>query len=243
MYSRSDHTTDSLGKPNNTGFFVPTNSSETMHHALLISEVSREICAMMEYSSLPAVARTCRALHDPALDELWRDLFSIYPFVHLLPQVKPGENQRTSVRTLTSQQWTTLRKYSARTRSLYMCMIDDLPFFDRFSCLSNPPGPRFLLPKLANCRVSLSAEFATDPASLALVANLGTLCPNITDISISAPSEALSDDLANALSTSICHWNDLAHVACDDLTVSALEHLSQARNLDSLTACASAHLS
>ncbi|KAG6375709.1 hypothetical protein JVT61DRAFT_3284 [Boletus reticuloceps] len=143
-------------------------------------------------------------------------------------------------------------------------MIDDLPFFDRFSCLSNPPGPDSFFPNLRTVAwypdnhlamlpffrllcgptlTSLSAEFATDPTSLALVANLGTLCPNITDISISAPSETLSDDLANALSTSICHWKDLAHVACDDLTVSALEHLSQARNLDSLTACASAHLS
>ena len=51
---------------------------------------------MMDTSSLPAVARTCRALHDPALDELWRDLFSIYPFVHLLAEAMPGENQQAS---------------------------------------------------------------------------------------------------------------------------------------------------
>ena len=67
-----------------------------MHHALLISEVSREICQVMDQSSLPAVARTCRALQDPALDELWRDLYSIFPFVLLLAQDMPGENQQAS---------------------------------------------------------------------------------------------------------------------------------------------------
>lgn len=65
-----------------------------MHHALLISEISREICGELDQPSLPAVARTCRALRDPALDELWRDLYSIYPFVHLLTQVRLGESQQ-----------------------------------------------------------------------------------------------------------------------------------------------------
>jgi hypothetical protein len=158
----------------------------------------------------------------------------------------------------------TLRKYSARTRSLYMCMIDDLPYFDRFPCLSDPPDPQSFFPNLRTVAwypdnhlamlsflrllcgpalTSLSAEFATDPVSLATVAALGVLCPNITDISISASSETLSDDLANALSASICHWKDLKHVSCNDLTVSAMEHLSQVRNLESLTACASARMS
>lgn len=158
----------------------------------------------------------------------------------------------------------TFRKYSARTRTLYMCMIDDLPYFDRFPCLSNPPDPNSFFPNLRTIAwypdnhlamlpffrllcgpalTSVSAEFATDPASLAMVAALGILCPNVTDISISASSETVSDELANALSTSICHWKDLNHVSCDDLTVPALQHLSQARNLESLTACASAHLS
>ncbi|KAG8214266.1 hypothetical protein J3R82DRAFT_11079 [Butyriboletus roseoflavus] len=221
-----------------------------MHDVLLISEICREICGALDQSSLPVIARTCRALHDPALDELWRDMYSIYPF--------------TSIRCLTPQQWMTLRKYSARTRALYMCMIDDAPYFDRFPCLSNPPDPDSFFPNLRTIAwypdnhlamlpflhflcgpalTSLSAEFATDSASLAMVAGLGIICPNITDISISASSETLSDDLANALSTSICHWKDLKHVSCDDLTISAMKHLSQARNLESLTACASGRIS
>ena len=158
----------------------------------------------------------------------------------------------------------TLRKYSTRTRSLYMCMMDDLPCYSRLQCLSNPPDSAPFFPNLRTLAwypdnhlamlpffrllcgpalTSLSAEFATDPTSLALVADLGAMCPNITDISISSSSETLSADLANALSMSICHWKNLKHVSCDDLTVPALEHLSRARNLASLTACASAHLS
>ncbi|KAG9309229.1 hypothetical protein JVU11DRAFT_10708 [Chiua virens] len=72
---------------------------------------------------------------------------------------------------------------------------------------------------------TLSAEFATDTESLAMLADLGTLCPNITDISISAASPTLSNDLENALSTSIPRWKDLKHVSCDDLTLPAMEHL------------------
>lgn len=63
-----------------------------MHHALLISEIAREICAELEQPYLPAVARTCRALHDPALDALWREVFSIHPFFHLLTQAMTGES-------------------------------------------------------------------------------------------------------------------------------------------------------
>lgn len=144
-----------------------------------------------------------------------------------------------------------------------MCMIDASSYFDRFQCLSNPPDPDSFFPNLGTIAwypdnhlamlpflrllcgpalTSLSAEFAADPASLSMVSALGITCPNITDISISAPGETVSDDLTNALSTSICHWKGLKHVSCDDLTVSAMEHLSQARNLESLTACASGRM-
>jgi len=143
-------------------------------------------------------------------------------------------------------------------------MIDDLPYIDRFPCLSNPPDPDSFFPNLRTVAwypdnhlsmlplfrllcgpalTSLSAEFATDPASLAIAADLGVLCPNITNISVSPLNDTPGDDLVNALSTSICHWGNLKHVTCDDLTVSAMEHLSQARNLESLTACASARMS
>lgn len=140
----------------------------------------------------------------------------------------------------------------------------DISYSHRFPCLSNPPDPDSFFPNLQRVAwypenhlamlplfrllcgpalTVLSAEFAVDPTSLAMLAALGTLCPNIVQISISASTIALSDDLANALSTSMCRWNDLKHVTCDDLSLSAMEHLSQARNLESLTACASGNMS
>ncbi|KAG9309230.1 hypothetical protein JVU11DRAFT_10709 [Chiua virens] len=60
-------------------------------------EISREICALLDQSSLPVVARTCRALLDPALDELWRDLYNIFPFIHLLTLAQPGESYQASL--------------------------------------------------------------------------------------------------------------------------------------------------
>ena len=178
-----------------------------------------------------------------------------------LPRVSSILN-RTLIQFPTCQQWITLRNYSARTRSLSTSMLYDMP--DGFPCLSNPPHPDSFFPNLRAVAwypnnhlamlpffrllcgptlTSLSAEFGTDPTSLAMLASLSTLCPNIVHISISAETPALHDDLSTALSTSICRWNDLEQVLCDGLTVSAMEHLGQVKNLTSLTACASERMS
>ncbi|KIJ61284.1 hypothetical protein HYDPIDRAFT_42699 [Hydnomerulius pinastri MD-312] len=234
-----------------------------MHHALLISELCGQICSLLDQASLALLARTCSALRDSALDELWKDLYTLHPFLYLLSQ-DPCDNSdsgMTSVRRPSAEEWETLRKYAARTRSLYMCIIEDPPItVDRFLALSNPPGAIPLFPNLRTLAwypsnhqemlpflrllcgpsiTSLSAEFAIDPASLSMLASLGTLCPNVSDISISAANAVLTDDMTVALSTSICQWHLLKEVACDDLSISAMEHLSQTRGLESLTVFAS----
>ncbi|KIK93233.1 hypothetical protein PAXRUDRAFT_829168 [Paxillus rubicundulus Ve08.2h10] len=239
-----------------------------MHHALFISEVCREICGLTDQSSLPALARTCRALQEPALDELWKNLYSIHPFLHLLTRssCEDAESSQTAVQRPTPPQWDTLRKYSERTRSLYMCIIDDPPTTssDYISALFNQPNSPSFFPNLralawypANheemlpflrflCGPSLthlSAEFTNDPANLAMLASLGALCPNIADISISAANATIIAEMTDALSASICQWNDLKQVSCDDLTLPALEHLGRTRGLESLTAYASDHMS
>ncbi|KAF8837697.1 hypothetical protein BDN67DRAFT_972619 [Paxillus ammoniavirescens] len=238
-----------------------------MHHALFISEVCREICGLLDQSSLPALARTCRALQEPALDGLWKDLYSIHPFLHLLTQSWcEGANFTECNQRPTPSQWDTLRKYSERTRSLYMCIIDEPPTTssDYLSVLFNPPNSASFFPNLralawyptnheemlpflrllcGSSLTHLSIEFTNDPVSVVMLASLGALCPNIADISISAANATISAELTDALSASICQWNDLKQVSCDDLSLPALEHLSRTRGLESLTAYASDHMS
>ncbi|KAF9218806.1 hypothetical protein BS17DRAFT_790701 [Gyrodon lividus] len=242
-----------------------------MHHALFISEVCREICGLLDQSSLPALARTCRALQEPALDELWKTLYSIHPFVHLLTlnfcedAGLVESRQQAIAQRPTPPQWDTLRRYSARTRSLYMCIIEDPPTSSNyfFSVLSDPPHSTSFFPNLqalawypdnhkemlpflrllcGPALTYLSAEFTADPANLVMLASLGALCPNIVNITISASNAIIRDKMTDALSTSICQWNDLKQVACDDVSLPAMEHLSQT-GLESLTAYASDRMS
>ena len=64
-----------------------------MHHCLLVPEIVANIAAecndatyMTETSSLFAMATTCRAFHESALDALYRDLWSIGPLIKCLPR-------------------------------------------------------------------------------------------------------------------------------------------------------------
>ena len=63
-----------------------------MHHTLQIQEILLNIFGHChpptgEYTSsdLPALARTCRAFKEPALDVLWEELVNLSPLAQCLP--------------------------------------------------------------------------------------------------------------------------------------------------------------
>jgi hypothetical protein len=82
-----------------------------MHHALEIEEILSNIFAYCSYSEeipfllichrektspeLAALARTCRAFTEPALDALWRELIDLSPLARCLPE---ASNRGTVVR-------------------------------------------------------------------------------------------------------------------------------------------------
>lgn len=71
--------------------------AQLMHRALLISEVLSEIFAHVNEDlgprlagkkpSLEALARTCKAFHEPAMDLLWADLDGITPLLGCVPRL------------------------------------------------------------------------------------------------------------------------------------------------------------
>ncbi|KAF8441546.1 hypothetical protein L210DRAFT_3644823 [Boletus edulis BED1] len=106
-----------------------------MHHTLEIPEILLDIFGRCRYpgtgaetasSDLPALARTCRAFKEPALDLLWKNLPDPSPIVRCLPeashcrQISPEKkNKRYSFcRILTQTEWDILRSYTCRIQSL-----------------------------------------------------------------------------------------------------------------------------
>jgi hypothetical protein len=68
-----------------------------MHRALLISEILSEVFAHVNEDlgprlagkkpTLEALARTCKAFHEPAMDLLWADLDGITPLLGCVPRL------------------------------------------------------------------------------------------------------------------------------------------------------------
>jgi hypothetical protein len=62
-----------------------------MHRALLIDELLRQIFSIISEDgseTLGALARSCRAWTDPALDFVWMRLTSVAPLLHIIPGVQ-----------------------------------------------------------------------------------------------------------------------------------------------------------
>ena len=60
-----------------------------MHRCLLIPEIARLICSELRNvgarKSLAALAQTCLAISEPALDSLWYEIHDIIPLVKCMP--------------------------------------------------------------------------------------------------------------------------------------------------------------
>ncbi|KAJ7696569.1 hypothetical protein B0H17DRAFT_1198080 [Mycena rosella] len=56
-----------------------------MHSALLLDDVLRQILALCPVGCLPAVASSCQAWRDPALDGIWCHIGSLVPLLNLIP--------------------------------------------------------------------------------------------------------------------------------------------------------------
>ena len=60
--------------------------SRRMHHALEIQEILLNVFDQCCSFHLPALARTCRAFKEPALDVLWENLDDLSPLVGCIPE-------------------------------------------------------------------------------------------------------------------------------------------------------------
>ncbi|KAF8120218.1 hypothetical protein EV363DRAFT_1281596 [Boletus edulis] len=133
-----------------------------MHHALEIQEILLNIfghaSSYYQTTDLVALAITCRAFKDPALDVLWEILPDLSPLAQCVPEASqltedPGVLQRyyspskcySFHRSLTQNEWDILRSYTRRIRS-----IGTLHGLNRKSLkrLWRPPNPEPLFPNV-----------------------------------------------------------------------------------------------
>ncbi|KAH7903462.1 hypothetical protein BJ138DRAFT_1074085 [Hygrophoropsis aurantiaca] len=97
-----------------------------MHRGLLIHDIQLLIFSqILDRPTLSALARTCHALGETALDVLWSDLDCFPRLIQCLPkdlwkseQRHPGYIKLTLCRPMSTSDWVIFQKYSRRVRSV-----------------------------------------------------------------------------------------------------------------------------
>ncbi|KAG1751464.1 uncharacterized protein EDB91DRAFT_1243725 [Suillus paluster] len=184
-----------------------------MHPALRNLEVICTISSHTEYGSLPALASTCRAFEDSALNVLWKHLRSVEPLVKCLPGGLFGTDQGCVVlqKPLDDKMWETLARYTSRVHSITVVQFAKdtiLPVIERLSLimLSCPSAPASLFPNLRKLTwyadgtrgaadflrmafvpslVEVNLRIASaSSAFLSVLSSLGTLCPRLQSMAV-----------------------------------------------------------
>ncbi|KAF8549412.1 hypothetical protein OG21DRAFT_1447879 [Imleria badia] len=233
-----------------------------MHQVLQIQEILCNIfghCRLptswhTHTSDLPALARTCRAFKEPALDVLWKELLDPSPLVRCLPDSDASgynfyNDCYSFLRSLTQIEWGILRSYTRRIRSMldekdaldwesvmiFLNLPTTEPLFPNLRHLHTKQSSgieHFLcmsFPSLISLSIDLSKEDEQDPYLLqGPLESLSKLSPNIRRLSIH-PGQPDMIAFGNFFSGYICRWQDLQTVDCRviNLDVDALAHLSR----------------
>ncbi|KAG0709262.1 hypothetical protein DFH29DRAFT_222357 [Suillus ampliporus] len=225
-----------------------------MHRALLVSDVLLEIFAYVNQildpssagdasqsrKSLTALARTCKAFHEPAMDLLWADIDQLEPLLGCVTRLHPLIYRRgqkyswfsRSIKPLSEREARQFLRHSARVLSLrisfdrHLHLLSAIPIetciFPRLLSLSTGTSLRstkylhlFLSPTLRRCHLQV-----IHPA----LKCIATCYTALEDLYIK-PSPYSADDLS-PLSDSVRLCTRLVTLCCPPLDWEAWKHLS-----------------
>ncbi|KAF8441702.1 hypothetical protein L210DRAFT_3447523 [Boletus edulis BED1] len=222
-----------------------------MHHALQIQEILLNIighCYRFDYD-VAALARTCRAFKEPALDVLWEQLRDLSPLVRCVPEASHQLSSESYAfhRSLTQIEWDILRSYTRRIRSIHLDPEDDMPGIDHkcfINLLKHPmteplflnvrklhfpyPDDKYLLlatlPSLMSLDILLNDPRSFED-SLKLFAKTS---PSLARLYI-LPYHYAGIDMNRIDPKFICRWRNLQSFSCSKmpLDVTTLVHLSR----------------
>ncbi|OJA15142.1 hypothetical protein AZE42_04693 [Rhizopogon vesiculosus] len=208
-------------------------------------------------ATIAALARTCKEFKEPALDSLWRDIYSFKPLILCLPEGVRGitpQGQLTLKRPLFSGEWKIFNSYACRIRSLFIYHrpLDEIDG-QAMKVLVSAPSPT-LLPNLHNlqwwnerdsCLPLLQALLVSTIRTLmlfrspragypsfaksALLASLAARCPHIEEFV--CPYSRDSNEHSDSVSESVCGWSKLFSIEAGVLSTRALTHLTSLPSL------------
>ncbi|KAF8555281.1 hypothetical protein OG21DRAFT_1483955 [Imleria badia] len=224
-----------------------------MHRVLQIPEILLNVfghCPLPRgpspASDLPAVARTCHAFKEPALDVLWETLVDPSPLARCLPDTShrsqipfirnskrifppcPIKRYYSFSRSLTQIEWGILRSYTRRIRF----MRDDWYSLDWESVRTflNSPVTEPLFPNLRYLVASGLTEIKIKHfLSMPFPSLISLEVRSIAKERLCALRGSLESFSNKFFSSCICRWRDLHEVDCADISldVDAFAHLSR----------------
>ncbi|KAG1749462.1 hypothetical protein EDB19DRAFT_142309 [Suillus lakei] len=228
-----------------------------MHHALLVSEILvvifahvnqiLELSSISEISlarkSLAALATTCKAFHEPAMDVLWAELHQLEPLLGCVTRLHPLIYRRgvrwdywaKGVEPLSAHEGRQFLRHSARVRSLI------IPSDRLFHLLSVIPIEACVFPELqsltwtrsrrrSSCKyLNLFLPHTLLRCSLSAVSEdlklIVTRCTALQDLSLNTLDASTADQLSLP-SDSVCLCWRLVTLSSLPLDWVAWKHLS-----------------
>ncbi|OJA13359.1 hypothetical protein AZE42_04502 [Rhizopogon vesiculosus] len=217
-------------------------------------------------STIAALARTCRAFKEPALDVLWKNMDRLKPLISCLPEgVKVATNGKMSLRRPPfAVEWMIFGQYARRIHSLTICCsglneISDLVVEALVSALSSVMVPNLctlewlddrgsffpllrtlLVPTITSItlRSNLWQPWKPSFSKSAVLASLGSRCPSLRNLHcVYGDPYETSDTVSEAVRG--CH--KLVHIKTGVLNTQALTHLASLPSLKSLRFLLSHH--
>ncbi|KAG2115207.1 uncharacterized protein F5147DRAFT_676597 [Suillus discolor] len=202
-------------------------------------------------ATVVALARTCRAFKDPALDVLWAQLHSLDALVICSGGKRDVNNKLIWDRPLYDADWRILAQYGKRVRTLTISSQSDTWDISTMQLLSCFPVPGPILPNLTKlnwlsnredffpflrrfCGPNLMA-LSLSPISwsvhkCAAIASLALSCPLLKEFKC----VDAEDSSMQAISEAVVGWNSLQVLQVGPLDEQALTHAGSLQTLQDL---------
>ncbi|KAG1778347.1 hypothetical protein EV702DRAFT_1278054 [Suillus placidus] len=213
-----------------------------MHQALLVSEILREILAHTDQiarKSTAALAATCKAFHEPAMDLLWAEMYQLEPLLGCVTRLHPlidwsGRIYHSAwainVEPLSAHEARQFLRHSTRVRSLEMSS------YRLLKLLSVIPIETCIFPRLRSLTWNLFTVKYFDLflphtlrqcyiLSLKQLQSVVTRCAALELLSIQNSDTSTADELS-LLSDRVRLCKHLVTLSCPTLNWAAWKHLS-----------------
>ncbi|KAF7373552.1 hypothetical protein MSAN_00565600 [Mycena sanguinolenta] len=200
-----------------------------MHPLLECAELFQAITSHLDHPALAALAITCKALCEPALDALWEELLDLDRVLALFPD--DLFIQGSIARPILSTDWTRPYFYVSRVKTLQIGDFPEteilqsmspfsissglFPNLRRFHCESTVQDLiplRFLLHSQLK---TISLSFPPSVTNLSFLSALAVVCPHLTHVDIWFGGADYHPEVATVISTLVLALKALEYLELD----------------------------